>query len=95
MKKADSDALTPKLGVWNRDGEPQWATTLAQAGRNTVVSVHDDTIFAAWIQDETETTSSVWTSWWEHERRPAEHADEAGARRSNDLESQRRARRSR
>ena len=63
-EKADSDALTPKLGVWNRDGEPQWATTLAQAGRNTVVSVHDDTIFAAWIQDETETTSSVWTSWW-------------------------------
>ena len=63
-EKADSDALTPKLGVWTREGEQQWATTLAQAGRNTVVGVHDDTIFAAWIQDDTETASSVWASWW-------------------------------
>ena len=63
-ERADSDELTPKLGVWSGDGEQQWTTTLAQAGRNTVVGVHDDTIFAAWIQDETETASSVWASWW-------------------------------
>ena len=63
-EKSDTDALVPMLGVWNRDGEPHWATTLAQAGRNTVVEVHDDTIFAAWLQDDTATDSSVWGGWW-------------------------------
>ncbi len=58
------------LGVWNRDGEPQWATTLAQAGRNTVVEVHEDTIFAAWIEDDTETESSVWARWWDVDGNP-------------------------
>jgi len=63
-EKSASDMLTPKLGVWSRDGEPQWATALATSGRNTVVGVHEDRIFAAWIQDETETESSVWAGWW-------------------------------
>ena len=63
-EKSASDMLTPKLGVWSRDGEPQWATALATSGRNTVVGIHEDRIFAAWIQDETETESSVWAGWW-------------------------------
>ena len=63
-EKTDSDMLTPKLGVWSRDGERQWARTLAPSGRNTVVRVRGETILAAWIQDDTETTSSVWASWW-------------------------------
>ena len=63
-EKTDSDVLTPKLGVWSRDGERQWATTLAPSGRNTVVDVRGETIFAAWIQDDTATTSSVWAGWW-------------------------------
>ena len=63
-EKSASDMLTPKLGVWSRDGEPQWTTALATSGRNTVVGVHADRIFAAWIQDETETESSVWAGWW-------------------------------
>ena len=63
-EKADTGALTPKLGSWNRDGEAQWETTLAQSGRNTVVGVHQDSIFAAWIQDDTEAESSVWARWW-------------------------------
>lgn len=63
-EKSASEALTPMLGAWNRDGESQWATALAQSGRNTVVGVHDDRIFAAWIQDDTDTESSIWTSWW-------------------------------
>ena len=64
-EKSDSDRLTPKLGVWSRDGEPHWATLLAQSGRNTVVDVRGDTIFAAWIQDDTATESSVWAGWWD------------------------------
>jgi hypothetical protein len=63
-EKLDSDMLTPKLGVWTRNGKPQWATALAPSGRNTVLGVHGDKIFAAWIQDETETESSVWAGWW-------------------------------
>ena len=63
-EKTASEQVIPKLGVWNLAGELQWAAALAQAGRNTVVSVQDGTIFAAWIQDETEATSSVWASWW-------------------------------
>ena len=63
-EKTASEEFIPKLGVWNRAGEPQWAAALAQAGRNTVVSVQDGAIFAAWVQDETEATSSVWASWW-------------------------------
>jgi hypothetical protein len=42
----------------------QWAATLASSGRNTVVDVRGDTIFAAWIQDDTATASSVWAGWW-------------------------------
>ena len=63
-EKADSGMLTPKLGVWSREGERQWTRTLAPSGRNTLVRVHGKTIFAAWIQDDTMTTSSVWASWW-------------------------------
>ena len=39
-------------------------------GRNTVVGIHDDTIFAGWIQDDTETESSVWARWWNVDGRP-------------------------
>lgn len=63
-EEADTGELTPKLGVWNRDGEAQWAIALAQSGRNTVVGLHEDRIFAAWIHDDTEAESSIWTSWW-------------------------------
>ena len=63
-EKSESDMLTPKLGVWSRDGERQWVTALAASGRNTVVDVRGETIFAAWIQDDTADASSVWAGWW-------------------------------
>jgi hypothetical protein len=63
-EKSDSDMLTPMLGVWSREGERQWATALAASGRNTAVDVRGETIFAAWIQDDTATESSVWAGWW-------------------------------
>ena len=69
-EKSDADALSPKLGVWNREGEPQWARTLSDTGRNTVAVVHGDTIFAAWIQDDTETESSIWARWWNVDGNP-------------------------
>lgn len=69
-EKVDTDALTPMLGVWSRDGEQQWARALAASGRNTVVDVRDGMIFAAWIEDDTETESSVWARWWDVDGNP-------------------------
>lgn len=63
-EKSATNTFTPKLGVWNRDGEPEWTKTLAPSGRNTVVDTYGDRIFAAWIQDDTATESSVWIGWW-------------------------------
>ena len=54
----------PRLGRWSRDGRQQWITALASAGRNTVVRVDRDLIFAAWVQDEDERRAGVWAGWW-------------------------------
>lgn len=62
--KAPDAGLTPRLGAWNVDGSVRWSTALAQAGRNTVVAVSRNRIFAAWITDDSSSTASIWSAWW-------------------------------
>jgi len=62
--KLSSTALVPRLGRWSRDGQQRWVATLAPRGRNTVVRVDGDLIFAAWVQDEGDGLAGIWAGWW-------------------------------
>jgi hypothetical protein len=62
--KASDGAVRPRLGVWSTDGRQRWTVVLAPRGRNAVVRARDRELFTAWIQDDTDTGSSVWGQWW-------------------------------
>jgi hypothetical protein len=63
-EKSDDKTMTPRLGLWSRNGTSRWITSLSTRGRNTVARVHGDLVFAAWIEDEVEPAAGVWTGWW-------------------------------
>ena len=63
-EKVGSGHLVPRLGLWSRNGAARWIRTLASAGRNVVVRVRGETVFAAWVQDEASPRAGVWAGWW-------------------------------
>jgi hypothetical protein len=63
-EKAKNGRLTPMLGAWTRDGTRRWVKTLSPSGRNVVVRVSANAIFAAWIQEEENDRAGVWGGWW-------------------------------
>jgi hypothetical protein len=62
--------LTPWLGAWTRDGVSRWSRPIAQSGRNTIVRVHDDRVFAAWIQDGDDQGPGLWAGSWRADGSP-------------------------
>ena len=62
-EKTSQAVLVPRMGRWSRDGQQGWVETLAPNGRNTVVRVDGDLVFAAWVQDEEEARAGV-AGWW-------------------------------
>jgi hypothetical protein len=62
--KDGNGALRPRLGLWTQDGQRRWTAVVAPRGRNTIVRVRDRELFVAWIEDETDTASTVWGQWW-------------------------------
>ena len=63
-EKTPQAVLVPRIGRWSRDGRQRWVEMLAPNGRNTVVRVDGDLVFAAWMQDEEEGRAGVWAGWW-------------------------------
>jgi hypothetical protein len=63
-EKSPNGMLAPRLGFWSRNGAARWVKTLAPHGRNTVVRVTGDLVFAAWIDDEAAPAAGLWTGWW-------------------------------
>jgi hypothetical protein len=63
-EKTREGRAQPRLGLWSRNGAARWIRTLAPDGRNTVVRVHGDAVFAAWVQDETPPNAGLWAGWW-------------------------------
>ena len=63
-EKAGAGAYSARLGLWSRAGAARWITTLSRHGRNPVIRVEGDLIFAAWIEDEAPPSAGLWTGWW-------------------------------
>ena len=63
-EKSAADAYEPRLGFWSRNGAARWIKTLAPRGRNTVIRVHGELVFAAWVEDEVAPAAGLWTGWW-------------------------------
>ena len=63
-EKGAADAYEPRLGFWSRNGAARWIKTLAPRGRNTVIRVHGELVFAAWVEDEVAPAAGLWTGWW-------------------------------
>jgi hypothetical protein len=63
-EKSEAGAYEPRLGFWSRNGAARWIKTLAPRGRNTVIRVHGELVYAAWIEDEVAPAAGVWTGWW-------------------------------
>ena len=63
-EKNASGTYEPRLGLWSRNGAARWIKTLAPRGRNTVVRVHGELLFAAWVEDEVAPAAGLWTGWW-------------------------------
>lgn len=63
-EKGDNGTFEPRLGLWARNGAARWIKTLAPRGRSTVVRVHGELLFAAWVDDEAAPAAGVWTGWW-------------------------------
>jgi len=63
-EKNDNGIFEPRLGFWARSGSARWIKTLAPSGRNTVVRVNGELLFAAWVDDEASPTAGLWTGWW-------------------------------
>ena len=63
-EKSAADAYEPRLGFWSRNGAARWIKTLAARGRNTVIRMHGDLVFVAWVEDEVAPAAGLWTGWW-------------------------------
>lgn len=63
-EKHAAGAFTPYLGFWSRGGALRWTKVLAARGRNTVVRVQGEFVFAAWVEDEVAPAAGLWTGWW-------------------------------
>ena len=63
-EKGADGAMMPRLGLWSRNGSARWIKSLAARGRNTVVRVRGELLFAAWVEDEVSPTAGLWTGWW-------------------------------
>ena len=72
------DAVTPRLGRWRADGEPRWSAALAPSGRNPVVRLAGDRLFAAWLADDPGGSASLWAGTWALDGRPLEQAIRLG-----------------
>ena len=67
-EKAADGAMTAKLGLWTKDGEPRWATSLSAPGhfgRNPIVRVAGNRIFSAWIENRGGKDQAVWGQWFD------------------------------
>jgi hypothetical protein len=63
-EKSEAGNYEPRLGFWSRNGAARWIKTLAPRGRNTVIRVHGELVFAAWVEDEVAPAAGLWTGWW-------------------------------
>jgi hypothetical protein len=66
-EKSADEALRAQIGVWARDGTPQWSTPLAVGmgySRNPVVRSFQDRLFCAWIEQDLAGLEFVWGGWW-------------------------------
>ena len=63
-EKTEAGAYEPRLGFWSRNGAARWIKTVAPRGRNIVIRVHGELVFAAWVEDEVAPAAGVWTGWW-------------------------------
>src|SRR6185503_2060196 len=63
-EKGADKTMTPRLGLWSRDGVARWIINLSARGRNTVARVRGELVFAAWIEDEVSPAAGLWTGWW-------------------------------
>jgi hypothetical protein len=63
-EKNAAGGYEPRLGFWSRNGAARWIKTLAPRGRNTVIRVHGELVFAAWVEDEVSPAAGLWTGWW-------------------------------
>jgi hypothetical protein len=63
-EKGPDSTYVPRLGRWSRNGTARWIRNLAPRGRNTVVRLEGDLVFAAWIEDEAAPAAGLWTGWW-------------------------------
>lgn len=68
-EKSADGLYVPLVGRWTSAGERRWAQPLAPSGRNTVVLVDGDSIFAAWLSDEDEGRAGIWAGWWHQDGR--------------------------
>ena len=67
-EKAADGALTAKVGLWTREGQPRWAGTLSASnhyGRNPVVRVLGSKVFLAWIESVSPEDQAVWAQWFD------------------------------
>lgn len=63
-EKAGAGGYSAHLGLWSRPGAPRWITTLSPHGRNPVIRVEGELIFAAWVEDEAPPSAGLWSGWW-------------------------------
>jgi hypothetical protein len=73
-EKAADGAMTPKLGLWTKDGQPRWSKALSAPGhfgRNPVVRAARGRIFCAWIENRPGGDQAVWGQWFDAQGRPA------------------------
>jgi uncharacterized iron-regulated membrane protein len=73
-EKAADGALTAKLGLWTKDGQPRWNKSLSAPGhfgRNPVVRAARGRVFSAWIENRPGEDQAVWGQWFDAQGRPA------------------------
>ena len=66
--KAADKTLHARLGVWTKNGQRAWSTTLSGGGvnaRNPIVRASGSSLFVAWIEDAPSGPPHVWTAWWD------------------------------
>jgi hypothetical protein len=63
-EKGVDKAMVPRLGLWSRNAAARWITTLSARGRNPVVRVRGELVFAAWVENEVPPAAGLWTGWW-------------------------------
>ena len=65
-EKASDGSQRAQVGVWRRDGTPQWIVPLAAglgSSRNPIVRAFSDALFCAWIEADTDGREFVWGGW--------------------------------